>query len=90
MIIVSDILGIIGVVCFLAAYFMLQKGTVTHNGFPYLGLNLAGSLLVMISLLVHWNLPAFLLEAAWALISIYGIYKHIYLPRRRSTHDTRG
>jgi hypothetical protein len=79
---ITTILGNIGVICFLYAYFLLQKGKVAHTGLRYLGLNLAGAILVMISLLVDWNLPAFLLEAAWAIISIYGIYIHIYLPRR--------
>jgi hypothetical protein len=77
----TDILGNIGIVCFLGAYFLLQNGKITPTGLPYLGANLAGSILLMISLLFHWNLPAFLLEAAWALISIYGIYKHIYVPK---------
>ncbi len=71
-------MGNIGVACFLIAYFLLQKGRIPHTGLWYLGLNLAGSLLVMVSLLFHWNLPAFLLEAAWALISIYGIYNISY------------
>jgi hypothetical protein len=77
----ANVLGNIGVVCFLAAYFLLQKGKVRHTGGVYLGLNLAGAVLLMISLLVDWNLPAFVLEAAWAIISIYGIYKHILKPR---------
>lgn len=72
----ADIVGNIGVICFLAAYFLLQNGRVQHTGMLYLGLNLAGALMLLFSLLVHWNLPAFLLEAAWALISMYGIYKH--------------
>lgn len=84
----ADILGNIGVVCFLAAFYLLQKGRIPHTGMCYLGLNLAGSILLIISLLVHWNLPAFLLEAAWALISMYGIYKHIYL-KARANHEPR-
>lgn len=75
----ANIIGNIGVVCFLVAYFLLQKGKIMHTGVCYLGLNLAGSLMLIVSLLIHWNLPAFLLEAAWALISIYGIYKHLYV-----------
>lgn len=74
----ANIAGLVGVLCFLLAYFLLQNGKVTHNGGPYLGLNLLGALLVMVSLLYDWNLPAFLLEAAWALISMYGIYRHIW------------
>ena len=72
----ADMLGDIGVICFLSAYFLLQRGRIPHTGLIYLGLNLAGALLVIVSLLFHWNRPAFLLEAAWALISIYGIWKY--------------
>jgi hypothetical protein len=79
----GNIVGFVGVGCFLVAYFLLQKGTVAANSMSYLGMNLAGAVLVMLSLLVDWNLPAFLLEAMWALISIYGIYVHIY--KKRST-----
>lgn len=70
----ADIIGNIGVVCFLAGFFLLQKGKLLHSDLSYLGLNLCGAVLLMGSLLIHWNLSAFLLEAAWALISIYGIY----------------
>jgi len=77
----ANIVGNIGVVCFLIAYFLLQKGKIPHSGLPYLGLNLAGSILLLISLLIEWNLAAFLLEAAWALISMYGIYKYFQANR---------
>lgn len=72
----AHIIGNTGVVCFLAAYYLLQKGRLVHTGLWYLGLNLAGSIMLLISLLIQWNLSAFILEAAWALISIAGIYKY--------------
>lgn len=72
---IADIVGNIGVVCFLVAYFLLQKGVLRHDEMKYLLLNLAGAILLIFSLLINWNLSAFLLEAAWALISIYGIVK---------------
>jgi hypothetical protein len=81
--IAGNIIGFVGVGCFLFGYFMLQRNAWPHQGLHYLGTNLAGAVLVMISLLVEWNLPAFLLEAAWASISIYGIYLYIY--KKRST-----
>lgn len=74
---IANIAGNIGVVCFLTAFFLLQREKIVHSSGLYLGLNLAGSILLMFSLLIHWNLPAFLLEAAWGLISMYGIYKYI-------------
>ena len=72
----AHIIGNIGVVCFLLAYFLLQKGRIPHTGLAYLGLNLAGAIFLMISLTIEWNFSAFMLEAAWALISIYGIYQY--------------
>ncbi len=72
----GNFIGFVGVGCFLFGYFMLQRNAWPHQGLKYLGINLAGAVLVMISLLVDWNLPAFILEAIWALISIYGIYKN--------------
>jgi predicted membrane protein len=78
----ANIVGNIGVVCFLLGFFLLQKEVLTHNSLQYLGLNLAGSLLLIYSLLFHWNLPAFVLEAAWAMISMYGIYKYHIRPKR--------
>lgn len=71
----ADIIGNIGVVCFLLAYFLLQKGKILHTYLSYLLLNLVGAVLLMFSLWINWNLSAFLLEAAWALISIWGIIK---------------
>jgi hypothetical protein len=84
MAIFAEIIGNIGVVCFLIAYFLMQQERISPKGIAYLGLNLVGSILLMMSLTIQWNLAAFLLEAAWALISMYGIYKYIYLPGRRN------
>ena len=78
----ANIIGNIGVISFLIAFFLLQKEVLTHNSLSYLSLNLAGSILLIYSLLFHWNMPAFLLEAAWAMISIYGIYKYHIKARR--------
>jgi len=73
----ADIVGYIGVLCFLVAYGLLQKEKLAHNDAIYLVLNFLGSLLVLFSLWFHWNTPAFLLETAWALISMYGICKYM-------------
>ncbi|MFW0777427.1 MAG: CBU_0592 family membrane protein [Rickettsiales bacterium] len=81
----ADIAGSIGVMMVLVSYFLLQKEVISATGACYLSLNLIAPILIILSLLVHWNLSAFLLEAAWASISIYGLYKHVYLPRGKST-----
>lgn len=74
--ILGVIAGNIGVACFLLAYFMLQKERWRHDSLMYLSMNLSGAILLVISLLIDWNLPAFLLEASWGLISIYGLVKY--------------
>lgn len=78
----ADIVGNVGVVCFLLAFFLMQKGVLKHDGMRYLLLNLCGAVLLMASLWIHWNLSAFLLEAAWASISIYGIYQSVTKSKR--------
>lgn len=69
------VLGNIGVICFLAAYFLLQNGRMKHDDYSYLLLNTAGAALLVASLIWEWNLSAFILESAWFFISLYGIWK---------------
>jgi hypothetical protein len=37
---------------------------------------LMGAVLMLVSLISAWNLPAAIVEGFWALISIYGLLKH--------------
>lgn len=77
-------LGTIGVICFLLAFFLLQREYFTFNSYSYLGLNLIGSLLVIASLLWDWNLPAFILEVCWCFISLYFIIKRLISERNHA------
>ncbi|MBY0407359.1 MAG: hypothetical protein K2Q01_06670 [Rickettsiales bacterium] len=79
----ANIIGNVGVICFLGGFFLLQREKLRHDDLAYLLLNLAGAVLLMGSLLIHWNLSAFLLEAAWALISMYGITQSLKKRKRR-------
>jgi len=81
----GNILGLMGMMCFLVAYFMLQRNVWMAQSYKYFGANLAGSILLIISLLIDWNLPAFMLEAAWGLISIWGLIK-LTQTRKNDTH----
>lgn len=70
---IGNILGLSGMACFLFAYFMLQRNKWEAQSYRYFGTNLAGSLLLVASLCIDWNLSAFFLEVAWGLISMWGI-----------------
>jgi len=70
-----DIGGLIGVTLMLAAYALGQLGRLRMDTLPALLMNLGGAVLVMISLLDKFNLSAFLMEAAWAIVALFGLAK---------------
>lgn len=72
-----NILGIIGVLIILLAYFFLQIEKWSPKSLPYLVTNLLGALLITFSLLFNWNLPAFIMEVLWALITIVVIIQSL-------------
>lgn len=70
-----DWVGIAGTLAVLLAFFLLQAGRLSGTGIVYQLLNLLGAGGVLISLLGQFNVSVFLLEAAWMLISGYGIWR---------------
>jgi paired small multidrug resistance pump len=79
-----DWAGYLGVVLVLLAFFLLQERKLQGHGLVYQLMNIFGALGVILSLVfgaspVNW--PAFLMEAAWVLISGYGIVRGVRLRR---------
>ena len=68
-----DLGGLIGVTLMLVAYALGQLGRLRIDTLPALLMNLAGAALVMVSLLYKFNLSAFLMEAAWAVVALFGL-----------------
>lgn len=81
---IFQIIGTIGVIIGLSAYFLLQAEKLRSDQLLFPTLNLIGATLIAVSLLWHWNFAAFLLEAAWMSISIYGIVRLIRKTRKRN------
>jgi uncharacterized membrane protein len=71
----ADVAGLVGVGLMLAAYAGAQLHRLDPTRAVSLLMNLAGSLLVVVSLLHAFNLPAFLVEAAWAAIAAFGLVR---------------
>ena len=71
----TDIAGLAGVLVILSAYALGQLGRLKMDTVPALLMNLAGASLVLVSLLFRFNLSAFVVEAAWALLSLFGLIK---------------
>jgi len=69
--------GFVGVAIVLAAYFSNQQGWLSSEDWRFPAANLVGALLILASLIVEWNFPSVVIEVAWALISIYGLIRHL-------------
>ena len=76
-----DLVGNIGVLLMVIAYLLLQLEKLSSSAVSYLLLNAVGATLVIISLKYRFNLSAFLMEAFWLLISLYGLTKPLFAKR---------
>ena len=73
-----DLAGNIGVLMMVIAYLLLQLDRLSSSAVSYLLLNALGAILVIVSLMVRFNLSAFLMEVFWLLISLFGLAKSLY------------
>lgn len=73
-----DLAGFVGVVLIVIAYLLLQLNKLPSSAPVYSLLNAIGAFLVMVSLVFDFNLSAFLMEAFWFLISLFGLFRAIF------------
>ncbi len=71
---IYSLIGFVGMACIIGAYFYLTAKD-EPNPFVLHGTNLVGAALLTVSLLVHTNWPSLVLEAFWAAIAIWGLWK---------------
>lgn len=77
----ADGIGLLGVSLVLLAYFLLQIGRIDSKRIPYSAINLAGSSLLMYSLLHTFNLASVVIEVCWIAISIVGLVRAVVRAR---------
>ena len=70
-----NIIGLIGVVLCLLPYVLVQMGRISPTGMWYPGLNLVGSICLMISLMVYWNTASMTIESIWFIASLFGLIR---------------
>jgi hypothetical protein len=73
-----DILGTLGVAIIIAAYVLLQLGRLRSEQLAYSLMNALGAVLILVSLYYSFNLPSFIVEFFWLLISLFGIGKYLF------------
>ncbi len=76
-----DVIGIMGVLLVLISYGLLQIDKIDPKSISYSALNLAGAILILVSLYYSFNLASFIIEIAWLIISAYGLFKAWRLSR---------
>jgi hypothetical protein len=69
-----DLIGLFGAALILTAYAGVQFGRLDPHRAPALLLNFLGASAVLFSLWFKPNLAAALLEGAWALIALWGLF----------------
>lgn len=84
-----DWVGYVGVVLVLLAFLLMQAHKLHGNGLTYQLMNIFGALGVMLSLIFgSFNAPAFVMEAAWAAIGIFGVLRGMRLRREKRESTT--
>lgn len=71
----ADAAGLVGVLMILAAYAGATSGKLDPKRVTALTLNLIGAGLILLSLTYEFNLSAFVMEAAWALVAVVGLLR---------------
>ncbi len=82
-----DVIGNLGVLLILITYLWLQLGRMSAESLRYSVANGAGAVLILISLVFDFNLSAFVMEAAWLVLSLYGIGRYYAAQRRLQNSD---
>ena len=70
----ADVIGLIGTALFIGA-FAYANIAATLDKLWFNAANLVGAVLLLVSLSVKFNLAAFVLEAAWAVIATFGLLR---------------
>ena len=70
-----DAVGTLGVLFIVIAYGGLQFSLMRAESLVYSAINGLGAALILVSLIVEFNFAAFLMEAVWLILSIYGVTK---------------
>ncbi len=72
----ANVVGYCGAAMIACAYFLNQRGRLRSEDWRFPGLNLLGSLMVMVSLAVRPNWPSLVIEMFWSAISLYGVRRN--------------
>lgn len=67
--------GIAGVGLVVLAYLLVSSERLSSQNTQYHLLNFSGSVLILLTLFYQWNLPSFVIQTVWIIISLYGLWR---------------
>ena len=79
----AHVVGFLGMLCVVLAFWLVVNEKWKPTSLAYNLLNGAGAVLLILSLLVHFNLGSFVIEIFWIAISATGVWKHYRAARRK-------
>ena len=71
----AQISGMVGMAMVVYAYLALERGWLGQRDIRLYAVNLVGSVLLLLSLLIHFNLGSIIIEIFWISISLSGMVK---------------
>ncbi len=70
----ANIVGVMGTFLVVSAYLLMQLNKLDSKDLAFNVVNLLGAILLLLSLLVHFNVASFIIELFWITASLIGIY----------------
>jgi hypothetical protein len=70
------LIGVVGTAVVVTAYFATQQRWIAAEDWQFPMANLVGSIMMLVSLITAWNLPAALIDCFWIAISLYGLVRN--------------
>ncbi|MEP1472888.1 MAG: hypothetical protein ABJK20_03615 [Halieaceae bacterium] len=80
-----DVIGMTGTALVVGSYFLLQLDRIDSRGLGYNLMNLAGAILLLVSLCFKFNLASFVIELFWIAASLVGLYRWLQTRNQPST-----
>lgn len=72
---IYEVIGWLGTLAILSAYFLVSTRKITPNSKQYQFLNLFGALGIIINSVIHQAIPSVGLNIVWLLIAVYALVK---------------
>ncbi len=80
----ADAIGMFGAALIVIVYLLLQVERIDSRSVSFSAINALGAAGIIFSLYYKFNLSAFVIEAFWLAISLYGLYRALRYRHQRS------